>query len=114
VVVLVGVLTVLALGGAVAGGVMVGQRRAAAAADLAALAGAEAVAQATVGGSGCARAAEVATLNGAAVTSCSVQGREVVVGVTVEVERPFGGSWAVPARARAGPVLPTAGGGAGP
>lgn len=117
VVVMVGVLTALALGGSVVGALMVGQRRAAAAADLAALAGAEALVPglgAVSTGSGCDRAARVSAENGARLTGCSIDGREVVVRVVVDVGNRFGGGWAVPGLARAGPAAPSARAGSGP
>lgn len=114
--VMVGLLTALALGGSVAGGLVVAQRRAAAAADLAALAGAAAAASngLTAAGAGCDRAADLAAGNGAELTFCSVEGREVVVRVVVDVASPWGGSWEVPAVARAGPAEATAADGSGP
>ncbi|HEU4513157.1 MAG TPA: Rv3654c family TadE-like protein [Nocardioidaceae bacterium] len=117
---LLGVLTGLAFAGAVVGGLLVAQRRAAAAADLAALAGAEALAPGGVAtvptGSGCGRAARVGRENGAQLTGCSVEGREIVVRVAVDVTNPFGGTWEVPAVARAGPAVrwPTGEGGSDP
>jgi secretion/DNA translocation related TadE-like protein len=117
VVVMVGVLTALALGGSAIGGLMVGQRRAAAAADLAALAGAAALRPGLGSlptGSGCDRAARVSAENGARLTGCSIDGREVVVRVAVDVSNPFGGGWAVPGMARAGPAEPSARAGSGP
>lgn len=95
---LMGVLMCLAVAFAFAVGVVATHRQAEAAADLAALAGAQAVQQ---GRDGCAQAAHVAARNGAALDRCGRQGFNVLVTVSV----PFR---AVPghrekARARAGP-----------
>jgi secretion/DNA translocation related TadE-like protein len=117
VIVMVGVLTALAFGGSVVGALMVGQRRAAAAADLAALAGAQALRPglgSVSSGSGCDHAARVSAENGARLTGCSIDGQEVVVRVVVDVSNPFGGGWPVPGTARAGPVAPSARAGSGP
>lgn len=108
VLVLVAVLTTLAVAATVVGGLLVGQRRAAAAADLAALAAAEALVSrgATSRGvpDGCGQAALVSSANDALLTSCEVDGRDVLVAVTVEVRLPFGATRSVPGRARAGPA----------
>lgn len=120
VVVIVCLLTALAVGGSVAGGLLVAHRRAASAADLAALAGADTLAQggseATRAGSGCDRAAQVGAENGARLAGCRVDAREIVVRAAVDVTNPFGGTWEVLAVARAGPAerWPTAEGGSGP
>lgn len=110
--VLVGLLTSVALAGAVAGGVLVGKRRAAAAADLAALAAAETLGPggpASVGlssgeGAACAQAALVSRANAARLTTCRVEAPEVFVQVAVDVRSPWGSTWPVPGSARAGPV----------
>lgn len=110
VLVLVAVLGVVAVGGAVAGGALVGQRRAAAAADLAALAGAEALqvggGSASSGVGACEAAGRVSERNEARLTGCSVEGLEVVVEVAVDVPAVFGGEWSIPGGARAGPGSP--------
>lgn len=110
VLVLVAVLGVVAVGGAVAGGVLVGQRRAAAAADLAALAGAEALqvggGSASAGVGACEAAGRVSERNEARLTGCFVEGLEVAVEVTVDVPAVFGGEWSIPGGARAGPGGP--------
>lgn len=98
---LAGVLLFTGAALAVVGGVLVAQREAQAAADLASLAAAAAAAN---GGDACAVAAGVATANGAVLASCRVQGREVEVGVTVRGPHPLGRRLDVPARARAGPA----------
>lgn len=81
--------------------------RARLAADLAALAGAEAVRPALTGSgsrtAGCDRAASVARSNGAELRRCSVHGPDVEVVVAVRVR--WGAGLAV-ARAAAGPPAP--------
>lgn len=76
-------------------------RRAQAAADLAALAGAAALAD---GADGCAAAAEIAHANGAEATACTID--QAVVTVDVAVAGPDWLGWAadLTARARAGPA----------
>ena len=76
-------------------------RRAQSAADLAALAGAQAVAR---GRDGCAEAAGVAEANGARLLSCAATGREVEVQVEVSGPRWLGQTPDLTARARAGPA----------
>ena len=104
--VVVAALTSLAVGAATVAGVLVAQRRAAAAADLAALAAADALTghgwSAAGNAPACLVARGVSGANGGRLTGCLVQGRAVVVGVVVDVSSPFGGSWSVPGRARAG------------
>ena len=70
------------------------------AADLAALAGATRLQQ---GADACAAASGAAADNGAELVSCVVQGREVVVAVTVTGPRWLGQRGDLSARARAGP-----------
>ena len=121
--VLVGLLTTVAVAGAAVGGLLVGQRRAASAADLAALAAAEAlgpVGTAAGGASACQEAGRVSEANRARLTDCLVEGQEVAVEVAVDVPGLLGGAWKVPGRARAGPAdgpsaeAPTGAGGPGP
>lgn len=76
------------------------QRRAAAAADLSALAGASAVQR---GEPGCAAARSVAARNHARVTSCSVVGEVVTVRTARPARRVLGVTFTVRSRARAGP-----------
>jgi secretion/DNA translocation related TadE-like protein len=104
--VLAAVLVTVAVAGAAGAGLLVGHRRAGAAADLAALAGAAALQQAALAGDGdaCGQVAAVSAANRAVVQECLVEGEEVQVRVEVEVRGPFGASWPVAARARAGPV----------
>ena len=94
-------LVVLGLAGALAaglGGVLVAKRRAASAADLAALAGASALQR---GDPGCAVVAATARANRAQVVSCQVDGEVVEVEVSVPVHAL--GITDVRDRARAGP-----------
>lgn len=75
-----------------------------AAADLAAIAGAE-QAQRPGGGNPCASAAEVAAVNGAVLTSCAVlAGGDVQVTTSVTVVPLAGWTATATAAARAGPV----------
>ncbi|MCU7724153.1 flp pilus-assembly TadE/G-like family protein [Actinoplanes sp. KI2] len=101
------VLVMAGLGGAAIGTARVARHQARNAADLAALAGAtdavygEAVA--------CPRAARFATANGAELTSCTVDGLEIVVRAEVAV-RPLPGLVRhATATARAGPISGPAG-----
>lgn len=84
----------------VIGAAVVGHRQAAAAADLAALAGATAVQHGT---EGCPAAAAVAALNHARVSECSVTAQVVTVRVQCPLPRMFGQELIVEAQARAGP-----------
>ena len=96
-------LGVLVLVGAALGvvGAMVNAHRVAqAAADLAALAGAEAIGD---GASPCDAASRIATANGAGITQCAVDGRDVRVEVTVTGPRWLGQQHDLVAEARAGP-----------
>ena len=97
---LLGLLTVLAVLLALAGGAVTARRTAAAAADLAALAGAAA---AQDGGDACADARTVARLNGVRLVSCAVDGAEVRVEVRTHTAALLGTTVTVSARSRAGP-----------
>lgn len=81
-------------------------RVAQAAADLAAIAGAEARAR---NDDACAAASMIAARNGARMASCSVDGLTVSVEVTAAGPRWLGRQDHLPARARAGPAQPEAG-----
>jgi secretion/DNA translocation related TadE-like protein len=97
-------LAVLVLIGAALGVVsamVVAHRSAQAAADLAALAGADAAAQ---GADPCSAAARVAVANGARLDGCAAGSREVTVEVTVTGPRWLGQPHDLTARARAGPA----------
>ena len=92
----------LCVAAAVTGGrLLADQRRAAVAADLAALAGAGAVQR---GIAGCAAAERVAGLNGAVVTRCRVDGEEVLLTARTDSVRLLGRLVRPSAEARAGPV----------
>lgn len=96
-------LTVLVLLGcalAAVAGLVVDQRRAQSAADLAALAGATSLAR---GADGCAAAGSSAAANDARLTGCTVSGRDVRVEVSVPGPRWLGRTPSLVGRARAGP-----------
>jgi secretion/DNA translocation related TadE-like protein len=118
--VLVCILTTVALVSVVVAEVLVGQRRAAAAADLAALAAAEVLGRGAATTSGgvdaCGQASRVSEANDATMTGCLVEGAEVVVEVAVEVPTFFGTGLSTSGRARAGPggTPVTGSGGPGP
>lgn len=76
-------------------------RTAQAAADLAAVSGATRLAD---GGDACGEAAAVATANGARLTSCAVDDRDVRVAVEVTGPRWLGQTGDLTAEARAGPA----------
>jgi secretion/DNA translocation related TadE-like protein len=97
----VGVALVIALALVALGGLVVGQRRAASAADLAALAGASALQR---GDGGCDAARRTADSNGARLVECGPSGEDLLVRVVVDVDLLRLRTVAVPARARAGPV----------
>lgn len=101
VVAVVGVLFFVLGALAVVGGIVVAHRQAQAAADLAALAGAAAIAD---GDDGCARAGALAAANDATLLSCAVAGQEITVRVGVSGPRAVGRGWDASAQARAGPA----------
>lgn len=80
---------------------VVTQREAQSAADLAALAAASAVRD---GNDACGAAADVAAANGASLTSCLVEGREVRVVLLVDGPNLRGRNIEIAAEARAGPT----------
>lgn len=100
---LIGVLLALSL--ALTGVVQAqsGTSRARAGADLAALAGATALTSVHAPGDPCAMAQRVAGANRATVTSCRVEGEDVIVDAAVEVSV-LGARCTATASARAGPV----------
>lgn len=98
---MMGLLCFVMVGLAAGVGVVGAQRLAQSAADLAALAGAQALAD---GSDGCGAAAEVAAANGTALTECLVTGRQVRVSVQVPNARWLGREVQVVAEARAGPA----------
>jgi secretion/DNA translocation related TadE-like protein len=95
-----GVLLLVGAGLGVVGAMVADHRRAQAAADLAALAGAGASAR---GDPACVAAGELARLNDAELLECSVDGAEVRVRVRVAGPRWLGQDADLEARARAGP-----------
>jgi secretion/DNA translocation related TadE-like protein len=101
VVAMAGVLMFVMVGLGAAGGLVVAQRRAQAAADLSALAGAAAT------GEACVEAGRVAAANQAVLERCRLDGEEVSVRVSVPgPELPWASRWSevrVTAEARAGP-----------
>jgi secretion/DNA translocation related TadE-like protein len=97
---LASVLMLLGLAAAWIGAVVADHRAAQAAADLAALAGAQAV---QVGQSPCAAVEQVARANAAHATRCSVVGTNVWVTVDVQSPALLGRSPTVTGRAHAGP-----------
>ena len=96
-----GVLLLLGAALSVVAAMVVGHRAAQAAADLAALAGASSLAD---GADACAAAGGVASSNGATLTGCVVEGRDVVVTVSVGGPGWLGQQGDLTAEARAGPV----------
>ena len=101
--VLVAVLVVVLLLVVVVCGAVVDRRRAASAADLAALAGAAAW---QAGRDGCGAARSVARRNGAELGSCRVLGEDVLVETVARTPPVLGARLTVRARARAGPGQP--------
>ncbi|MDR7254736.1 secretion/DNA translocation related TadE-like protein [Nocardioides sp. BE266] len=97
VVAMAGVLLFVTVGLSAAGGLVTAQRRAQAAADLAALAGATSQADA------CADAAWIAAANDGRLTDCQVRGRDVLVAVMVQGPHVPWREVHVTAEARAGP-----------
>ncbi|NYI80027.1 Rv3654c family TadE-like protein [Nocardioides panzhihuensis] len=87
----------------VVGAVFVAHRTAQSAADLAALAGADAL---QVSGDACAAAATITDRNGATLESCEIAGEDVTVTVRVEGPRWLGQPGDPVAKARAGPTGP--------
>ena len=101
-----GILVLVLLALAFQGGVLVAERRAQAAADLAALAGASAAQR---GEDACGAASRMAALNAARIASCAVDGaggREVVVSVERDGPVLWGREITVRASARGGPDPP--------
>jgi secretion/DNA translocation related TadE-like protein len=100
-----GLVAVVGLAAVLVGLAIDARHRAGSAADFAALAAATRAVQGLA--DGCARAAEIAAENGAALTACAV-GPEGVAQVEVRVPLDLGrlGAHSARARARAGPVAP--------
>jgi secretion/DNA translocation related TadE-like protein len=99
-----GVLLLVGAALAVVGALVLDHRRAQAAADLAALAGATATAR---GDPGCHAAAVVAQLNDAELHDCQIEGATVTVRVEVRGPHWLGQQADLEASARAGPTSPT-------
>jgi secretion/DNA translocation related TadE-like protein len=99
--VLFGVVAVVAVCGAALGGLVVGQRKVSAAADLAALAGATAL---QTGRAPCPAAGAVAAANGTELEACTQDAEIVTVRVTAALQFPLGTGVRLTARARAGPA----------
>lgn len=97
---MVATLALVAVLGVTLGSVVVARHRAAAAADLAALAAANGLAAGP--SAACARAGQIATAMGAQMPSCVVTELDVVVSIAVRARSRFGG--VASASARAGPV----------
>lgn len=97
---MIGVLLLVGAATGVVGALVVAHRQAQAAADLAALAGATALASAR---DPCVVAGSVAAANHAALVSCRVTGGDVLVEVVVTGPRWLGQDEDLRARARAGP-----------
>jgi len=98
---MIGVLASVAVLGVAVAGLVVGQRRADAAADLAALAGAAAHQR---GDAACAAAGRIAAANLTEVVECAVTGEDVTVAVVARVDSLFERTWELSGRARAGPA----------
>ncbi|WP_299931158.1 Rv3654c family TadE-like protein [uncultured Nocardioides sp.] len=103
VVAMAGVLMFVMVGLAAVGGLVTAQRRAQAAADLAALGGASALAGVRGSADACAAAARVAGANAAALDACTPDGRTVRVTVSVDGPDVPWREVRVSAEARAGP-----------
>ena len=101
------VLVAAGLAGAAVGAARVGRHEARTAADLGALAGAARAIEGSA--AACARAAQLITANGARMTSCRVEGLEIVVAAEVPVIPMPGLTRQATAAARAGPITAPAG-----
>lgn len=97
---MLGILILIAAALAVGEAMVVAHRRAQSAADLAALAAAEAIQHAR---DPCTAASEVATANGADLTGCTVETYDVTISATVTGPRWLGAHADFAAQARAGP-----------
>jgi secretion/DNA translocation related TadE-like protein len=101
-----GLLVLLAAALGVVSAMVHAQRRAQSAADLGALAAAQALAS---GADGCSAGDRIARVNGATITSCRVSGREVRLEVEVGGPRWLGQTGDLTAEARAGPAAERSG-----
>jgi len=98
---LVALLVLVGLAAATAGGAVLAHRRAEAAADLAALAAAQAI---QGQGDPCRVAQRVSQANGAQLRACTIDGWTADVEVAVTGPRLIGLDLSLPARSRAGPA----------
>lgn len=98
---MLGVLLLLTAGLGVAEAMVVAHRRAQAAADLAALAGAKALRAAQ---DPCTAGGTIARANGATLASCRIEGADVIVDVSVPGPAWLGQRGSLEAQARAGPA----------
>jgi secretion/DNA translocation related TadE-like protein len=98
---IMGILLLLAAASAGVVSLVGARHQAEAAADLAALAGAQA---ALDGGDACRSASRIAVANGGRLVGCEVEGEVVEVRVDVDAPRLLGHTWTLSGRARAGPV----------
>lgn len=105
VVAMTGVLLLVGAAAGVVGAIVVAHRAAQAAADLAAVAGAEAAVE-HAGRDPCRTAAEIASANGATLVRCTVDDADVRVEVSVPGPRWLGQDQDLSAEARAGPADP--------
>jgi len=97
---MLGILILIAAALAVGESMVVAHRRAQAAADLAAVAAAQAIQHAR---DPCSAASDVAAANGATMTGCAVADDDVTISATVPGPRWLGAQGDFAARARAGP-----------
>lgn len=98
---MLGVLLLATVGVAGAGRLLLTHHRVQASADLAAVAGADALAQ---GSEACDAAESIADANGAELEQCLIDGPDVTVSTTVIVHLPTGYVAVLTGRARAGPA----------
>lgn len=96
------VIAVAVVAAAVRGVAVVDRHRVEAAADLAALAGAQSVLEGA--GEACAQAASIARANGARLVRCALSGDVIEVEVASDLRLGRLGTWVVTGRARAGPA----------
>lgn len=101
------ILVAAGMAGAAIGAARVGRHEARTAADLGALAGAARVIEGPA--VACRRAGQVASANGGRMTSCRVEGLEIVIQVELTVTPLPGLTRRATAAARAGPVAAAAG-----
>ena len=98
---MIGVLVLIGAALGVVGAMVHAHRQAQSAADLAALAGAQAHNR---GADPCGTAADIAAANGATLDICAIEGRDVRLQVTVDGPKWLGQTHDLSAQARAGPA----------